>query len=76
VTHSSGNHTGEAPDNIEHEGMVTAMIAFALVAAAQQGAEQKHELPMPAWAYGTLALVVFTVLLAITWSFRSIGNRH
>jgi hypothetical protein len=52
------------------------MIASALVTAAEQGAEKAHELPMPPWAFGVLAIVTFAVLLGITWSFRSVGNRH
>jgi hypothetical protein len=58
------------------EGLVTAMIGSALVTAAEQGAEKVRELPMPPWAFGVLTIVTFAVLLGITWSFRSVGNRH
>ena len=51
------------------------MFAFALVAAAQE-AEEHRDLPMPAWAFGLIAIGVFFGLFAITWSFRSVGNRH
>ncbi|HST85322.1 MAG TPA: hypothetical protein VLL08_26515 [Kineosporiaceae bacterium] len=51
------------------------MFTFALAAAAQ-GAEEHRDLPMPAWAFGVIALGVFFVLFAVTWSFRSVGNRH
>ena len=51
------------------------MFTFALAAAAQ-GAEEHRDLPMPAWVFGVTALGVFFVLFAVTWSFRSVGNRH
>jgi protein-S-isoprenylcysteine O-methyltransferase Ste14 len=34
------------------------------------------ELPMPTWAYGVLALVVFFSLAVVIWSFRDVSNRH
>ena len=53
------------------------MTALALVAStAQQAAEHENTLPMPAWAFGALALLGFVVLLGITWSFKSIGVHH
>jgi hypothetical protein len=51
------------------------MFQYALVAAAEE-AEQHRELPMPAWAFGLIALGAFFVLFLLTWSFRSVGNRH
>jgi heme/copper-type cytochrome/quinol oxidase subunit 2 len=51
------------------------MLKHALVAAAE-GAEQHRELPMPAWAFGLIALGIFFSLFLFTWSFRSVGNRH
>ena len=51
------------------------MYSFALVAAAE-AVEEHRELPMPAWAFGVIALAVFFGLFALTWSFRSVGNRH
>lgn len=51
------------------------MYGFALAAAAQ-GVEEHRDLPMPAWAFGLIALGVFFGLFAFTWSFRSVGNRH
>ncbi len=47
-----------------------------VLAAAAQGAEEHRDLPMPAWVFGAIALGVFFGLFAITWSFRSVGNRH
>jgi heme/copper-type cytochrome/quinol oxidase subunit 2 len=51
------------------------MSAFALVAAAE-AVEEHRDLPMPAWAFGVIALGVFFALFALTWSFRSVGNKH
>ena len=50
-------------------------IPHALATAAETAEKQRH-LPLPPWAFGCLALGVFFVLFAITWSFRSIGNKH
>lgn len=52
------------------------MFAYALLATMQEGAEKERTLPMPPWLFGLLALVAFGVLLGITWSFKSIGQRH
>ena len=51
------------------------MFAFAL-AAATEGAEKQRHLPLPPWGYALVALGLFATLLAITWTFRNIGNRH
>jgi hypothetical protein len=51
------------------------MLAMALAAAAE-GAEETRQLPMSPALFGITAIVVFASLLAITWAFRSIGNRH
>jgi hypothetical protein len=34
------------------------------------------ELPMPTWAYGVIALVIFFALGVVIWSFRDVSNRH
>jgi hypothetical protein len=34
------------------------------------------ELPMPAWAYGVVAGVVFVALGLVTYSYRNVANRH
>lgn len=40
-------------------------------------AETEHvELPMPTWAYGVVALVIFFALAVVVWSFRDVANRH
>ena len=40
-------------------------------------AEEVHnELPMPAYAYGIIALVFFAVLLGVLWSFRNTGLKY
>jgi hypothetical protein len=51
------------------------MLALVLVAAAHSG-ETRRELPLPPWGYAAIALAVFTVLFAITWSFRNVSNKH
>jgi hypothetical protein len=57
-------------------GRVIAMFAYALLATMQEGAETEHALPMDPWVFGVLAIVAFAVLLGITWSFKSVGQRH
>lgn len=44
-----------------------------LAAAAEAG---HHELPMPSFMFGVVALVVFAVLGAVVWSYRDVANRH
>lgn len=40
-------------------------------------AEAGHvELPFPAIVFGVIAMAVFLVLGAITWSYRDVANRH
>jgi hypothetical protein len=51
------------------------MLALALVAATAT-AEETRELPMPPWAFGVTAIVVFAVLLGLTYSFKSAGTKH
>jgi hypothetical protein len=51
------------------------MLGFALATAAE-GAEKQRHLPLPPWGFSLIALGIFFTLFAITWSFRSIGNRH
>ena len=34
------------------------------------------QLPMPTWAYGVVALVIFVALAVVVWSFRDVANRH
>ncbi len=36
--------------------------------------EQLWQLPMPAWAYGAIALGAFLLLLLLTWFFRNAGH--
>jgi hypothetical protein len=39
-------------------------------------AEAPHPMPMdPNW-FGIVALVIFAVLLAVTFAFRNVNNRH
>ncbi|MGN6426248.1 hypothetical protein [uncultured Leifsonia sp.] len=39
-------------------------------------AEAHVELPMPTWAFGAIAIVVFLLLLGVTWSYKDVANRH
>ncbi|WP_068401684.1 hypothetical protein [Kribbia dieselivorans] len=34
------------------------------------------DLPIPPWAFGALTLVLFLVLLAVTYAFRYAGARY
>lgn len=45
---------------------------FALLAAEAE--EHAWILPMPAWAYGAIALAVALLLLGIVWTFRNMGH--
>lgn len=46
------------------------------LSTAVAAAEAHVELPIPAWAYGAIALVIFAVMLVVTWSFEDVANRH
>lgn len=37
--------------------------------------EMTHELPMPAWMFGAIALVAFALLLGLTWAFRGTATK-
>jgi protein-S-isoprenylcysteine O-methyltransferase Ste14 len=40
-------------------------------------AEVGHtELPVPTIVYGLVALIIFTALGVVMWSFRDVANRH
>lgn len=53
------------------------MSLLATVAAAAEGGHHiVNELPFPAPLFGVIALVVFTALAAITFSFRDVAHRH
>ncbi|WP_348787609.1 hypothetical protein [Leifsonia sp. NPDC080035] len=39
-------------------------------------AEAHVELPMPTWAFGVIAIVVFLLLLGVCWSYKDVANRH
>ena len=38
--------------------------------------EFARELPIPAYMYGVIALIVFFALGAVTYSYRDVANRH
>ncbi|MCA0438065.1 MAG: hypothetical protein M9891_18740 [Austwickia sp.] len=55
------------------------MTSFAFLAAEEGGHGGGHtvwQLPMPAWAYGALALAIFFILLGVVWSFRNMGHTY
>ena len=45
-----------------------------LLAAATE--EAQRELPMPAEAFGLIALAIFATLFGLTWAFRSVATKH
>ncbi len=49
-------------------------MSFATILLAE--AATHVELPMPAWMYGVIALIVFIFLGAATFSYRDVANRH
>lgn len=49
-------------------------MSFATILIAE--ATQHAELPMPAWMYGVIALIVFLFLGVATFSYRDVANRH
>lgn len=52
------------------------MSVFATNAVAAEGAHVLNELWMPAPLFGLVALVLFTALAVVTYSFRDVANRH
>jgi hypothetical protein len=45
-----------------------------LLAAATE--EAHRDLPMPAEAFGLIALAVFASLFGLLWAFRSVATKH
>jgi hypothetical protein len=43
---------------------------------ATAGTERLRELPMPAWAYGAIALASFLLLLGVLWTFRNTAAKY
>ena len=43
---------------------------------ASEAVVHHTELPFPAIIFGVLAMVAFTALAAVTWSYRDVANRH
>lgn len=44
--------------------MTSTLVRFVTAEAGQ------HELPMPAWLFGAIAMGAFLLLLGVLWSFR------
>ncbi|MGL5866452.1 MAG: hypothetical protein ACRCYX_11395 [Dermatophilaceae bacterium] len=38
--------------------------------------EAVRELPIPPWSFGVIALLVFALLLGLTWSFRGTAQKY
>jgi len=49
-------------------------MTFALIAAAEEHAQQA--LALPIWAFPTIAAVFFIVGAIITFTYRDVANRH
>jgi hypothetical protein len=49
------------------------MLTTAALLAAEDAAAT-HELPIPPWLVGVIAVLTFAFLLGVTWSFR--GTHH
>ncbi len=43
---------------------------------ASEAVIHHHELPIPAFMFGAIAMTVFLALAGITWSYRNVANRH
>jgi hypothetical protein len=43
---------------------------------AATATEELRLLPMPAWAFGAIALASFMVLLGVLWSFRNTAAKY
>ncbi|MFN8076086.1 MAG: hypothetical protein U0Q15_11785 [Kineosporiaceae bacterium] len=48
---------------------------LAVTAEVSEG-RTEHELPLPPLGFGLIALGAFVVLLAATFAFRGVANRH
>lgn len=77
------NRTG-SPAPSGHPGSMSAMLSsltLQLVLAANpddqtgKGATRHTELPMPPWAFGLIALALFTLGLLALWSFRNTAHQ-
>ena len=55
------------------DGTLGRMSTTATLLAAE---EAVHELPIPPWFIGVIALLVFAFMLGVTWSFRGTHNKY
>jgi hypothetical protein len=51
------------------------MFSYALAAATTATEDHRH-LPLPTWGYPLIAMAFFFILFLLTWSFRSVSNKH
>jgi hypothetical protein len=54
---------------------VTVLLHTALTVAAK-ATEDHRDLPLPTWGYPLIGAAFFFVLFLLTWSFRSVSNKH
>jgi hypothetical protein len=47
-----------------------------MIVVAAESAGSASALPVPAWVYGAVALVVFSGLLLVTFAFANVSHRH
>lgn len=47
-----------------------------LVAAAEEGEQAAHDLPVSPYVFGAGALVLFAAALAVTWAFKGLAHGH
>jgi hypothetical protein len=43
---------------------------------ASEAVVHHHELPIPAYMFGAIAMTAFLALAGIVWSYRNVANRH
>jgi hypothetical protein len=46
-----------------------------MIFRAEEAASAAAQGGFPTWGYGAIALTVFVLLAAITWSYRDVANR-
>lgn len=51
------------------------MLATA-ISASEKAAEHHNSLPIEPYMYGVITMIIFLVLLIVTWSFKNIGRSH
>jgi hypothetical protein len=55
---------------------MTSSVMAALAAVTEEGGDAARVLPVSPLAIGLTAFATFLALLAVTWAFRSVANKH